>query len=358
MLLSPAAIADVVEVLARKDFYRPAHAVIFDAVLRLFGKGEPSDAVTVADELGAMGELPRVGGAVYLHTLISTVPTAANAGYYAQIVAEKATLRNLVMAGDRISQLGYGADARGEAGSGSVAEVVDRAQAELYSVGEDRHRADVVEVGELLQSTLDQVEAIGSTGGVVEGLVATGLADLDDRLAGGLLPGQLAVMAGRPGSGKSSLALGMAAHAALHANTPAVVFSLEMGRLELMLRLLSAAGSIPLRSLRTGQVSDQHWARLAHCSQQLAGAPLHLDDSPNLTVTEIRAKARRLKQRGGLGLVVVDYLQLMSSGGRVESRQVEVAGFSRAMKLLAMELEVPVIALSQLNRGPEQRTDK
>jgi replicative DNA helicase len=323
----------------------------------LYGRGEPADAVTVASELVRTGDIGRVGGHPYLHTLLSSVPTATNAGYYAEIVAEKATLRRLVQAGDRISQMGYGANEGAAGFAGAVDEVVDRAQAELYAVGETRDRDDLTGVAELLEPAMDQVERVAADGGVVPGAVPTGLSELDEMLHG-FQPGQMVIVAGRPGSGKTSLATGAAAHAAIRQHLPTAVFSLEMSKMELMMRLLAAEACIPLNNLRSGRMSDRDWSKLAGRSGEISEAPLYIDDSPNLTVTEIRAKARRMKQRHGLALVVVDYLQLMTAGRRVESRQQEVSEFSRALKLLAKELEVPVVALSQLNRGPEQRVDK
>ena len=356
MMLSKDAIADVVEVVRPGDFYYPAHQLVYDAVLDLYARGEPADAVTVSGELTRAGQLVRVGGAPYLHTLISMVPTAANAAYYAQIVAERATLRRLVTAGTRIVQMGYDASSGSTDVLGSVDDVVDRAQAEIYEVTERRTSEDYVHIETLLQSTLDEIDKISSTGGVGGG-VPTGFQQLDE-ITNGLHPGQMVTIAGRPGSGKSTLALDIARSAAVKHHKPTVIFSLEMSKIEIMMRLFSAEASVALGSMRSGHMSDQDWTRLARRSSELADAPLFIDDSPNLTMMEIRAKARRLRQRQDLQLIVIDYMQLMTSGKRVESRQQEVSEFSRAMKLLAKELDVPVVALSQLNRGPEQRTDK
>ena len=356
MMLSKDAIADVVEVIRPGDFYRPAHQLIYDAVLDLYARGEPADAVTVSAELTRLGQLLRAGGAPYLHTLINLVPTAANAGYYAQIVAERATLRRLVAAGTRIVQMGYDTASGSANLVGSVDDVVDRAQAEVYEVTERRTSEDYVHIQSLLQSTLDEIETISSHGGVGGG-IPTGFHQLDE-ITNGLHPGQMITVAGRPGSGKSTLALDIARSAAVKNRKATVIFSLEMGKLEIMMRLFSAEAGVPLQNMRSGHMSDGDWARLARRASELSEAPLYIDDSPNLTMMEIRAKARRLRQRADLQLIVIDYLQLMTSGKRVESRQQEVSEFSRAMKLLAKELDVPVVALSQLNRGPEQRTDK
>ncbi|HTZ43226.1 MAG TPA: replicative DNA helicase, partial [Jatrophihabitans sp.] len=343
-----------IEVLRSNDFYRPAHQLIYDAILDLYGRGEPADAVTVAAELSRAGSIGRVGGHPYLHTLISGVPTAANAGYYAEIVAERSVLRRLVEAGTRIVQMGYGA-AGGEGMAGTVDDVVDRAQAEIYEVTERRTSEDYVRIEDLLQSTMDELERIQVNDG--HGGVPTGFEQLDEMLHG-LHPGQMVVVAGRPGSGKSTLAMDFARSAAIKHHAPTVIFSLEMSKQDIMMRLFSAEARVKLNDIRSGRMSDDDWRKIALRSSELAEAPLFVDDSPNLTMMEIRAKSRRLKQRHGLRLIVIDYLQLMTSGKRVESRQQEVSEFSRAMKLIAKELEVPVVALSQLNRGPEQRTDK
>ena len=676
MLLSKDAIADVVEALRPTDFYRPAHQIVCEAILDLYGRGEPADAITVSAELIRSGNIAKVGGANYLHTLMSSVPTAANAGYYAEIVAEQAILRRLVEAGTKIVQMGYGAAAGATDITGTVDDVVDRAQVEIYDVTERRSAEDYVAVQELITSTWDEIERIAANGGVGTG-IPTGFADLD-QITNGLHPGQMITIAGRPGSGKalgldtllatpsgwttmgavavgdrllgadgrptvvvaatevlagrpcfeiefsdgsvivadaehqwvtsarvdrasslvtahggpdgslesggpsgspprsgrvrlsittaeiaasvrgpdgrpvhaiecaaalalprqvlpvapyalgewladpqgaanrppalaaavrdslpalgvlghlhipatylrasvsqrrallaglldthahalpgegvvfstthrrlaedtlelvhtlgyrgalatvpapgagsyevsfspddlafrltcrcardagsgtgnkaravvavrpitsvpvrcvqvdnadhmylagramipthnSTLALDIARSAAIKHSHPTAIFSLEMGKQEIMMRLFSAEARVLLNNMRSGRMTDEDWTRMARRSGELAEAPLYIDDSPNLTMMEIRAKARRLKQRHDLKLVVIDYLQLMTSGKRVESRQQEVSEFSRAIKLLAKELEVPVIALSQLNRGSEQRTDK
>jgi len=349
MLLSKDAIADVVEVIRGPDFYRPAHETVYECILDLYARGEPVDAVTVAAELTRRSEISRVGGAPYLHTLIHAVPMAANAGYYAQIVREQAILRRLVEAGTRIAQMGYAAD-------GDVDDVVDRAQAEVYAVTERRTSEDYLRLSDIMEGTLDEIEAIGSRGGEMIG-VPTGFHDLD-AITNGLHPGQMVIVAGRPASGKSTLALDFVRSASIKHGMTSVIFSLEMSRNEITMRLLSAESQIALHKMRSGGLHDDDWTKLARRMGEVNEAPLFIDDSPNMSMMEIRAKCRRLKQRHQLRLVVVDYMQLMSSGKRVESRQLEVSEFSRSMKLLAKELELPVVAVSQLNRGPEQRTDK
>ena len=350
MMLSKDAIADVIEQLRGRDFYRPAHELVYEAILDLYGRGEPADAVTVAAELTKRGEIGRIGGAPYLHTLISMVPTAANAGYYARIVRERAVLRRLVDAGTRIVQLGYATD------GGEVEDIVNTAQAEVYAVTESRTSEDYVPIADTINATMEEIELAGNRG---EGMVGvpTGFADLDS-LTNGLHPGQMIVIAARPAMGKSTIGLDIVRSASIKHGMTSVVFSLEMSRSEITMRLLSAEAGVLLQNMRKGTMRSEDWTRLAQTMGRISEAPLFIDDSPNMSLMEIRAKCRRLKQRHDLKLVVIDYLQLMSSGKRVESRQQEVAEFSRALKLLAKELEVPVIAISQLNRGAEQRQDK
>ncbi|MBQ0864385.1 replicative DNA helicase [Streptomyces sp. RK75] len=351
MLLSKDAIADVVEVLKGNDFYRPAHETVYQAILDLYAKGEPADPITVTAELTRRGEIARVGGPGYVQSLVQAVPTAANAEYYAEIVHERAILRRLVEAGTRITQMGYAAD-------GDVDDIVNGAQAEIYAVTEQRTSEDYLPLGDIMEGALDEIEAIGSRSGQMTG-VPTGFTDLDS-LTNGLHPGQMIVIAARPAMGKSTLALDFARACSIKHAMPSVIFSLEMGRNEIAMRLLSAEARVALHHMRSGSMTDEDWTRLARQMPQVTDAPLYIDDSPNLSMMEIRAKCRRLKQRNDLQLIVIDYLQLMQTGGsrRPESRQQEVSEMSRNLKLLAKELEVPVIALSQLNRGPEQRTDK
>ena len=342
MLLSKDAIADVVESLRASDFYKPAHETIYEAILSLYGHGSPADAITVADELKKRGELTRVGGASYIHTLIASVPTAANAQYYAEIVKEHAIMRRLIEAGTKIAQLGY-------ANETEVDTLVDQAQAEIYAVTDGNAKEDYVSFSEALEETINEIDANSNRPDGVYG-VPTDFIEFDE-LTGGLHGGQMIVIAARPGVGKSTLALDIARSAAIHHQMTTVFFSLEM-------RILSAEGKISMGRLKKGDLDTEGWTNLATLQGRIDSAPLFIDDSPNMTLMEIRAKCRRLKQRNDLKLVVLDYLQLMSSGKKVESRQQEVSEFSRSLKLLAKELDVPVIALSQLNRGSEQRTDK
>ncbi|HIY66173.1 MAG TPA: replicative DNA helicase [Candidatus Agrococcus pullicola] len=349
MLLSKDAVADVLETLKGSDFYVPKHAVIYEGILNLYTHGEPIDVIAVADELTKTGQLTRAGGIDYLHSLTSIVPTAANAGYYAEIVAEKSVLRKLVEAGTRIVQMGY-------ASEGEVTELVNNAQSEIYGVMGDDDRGDYVQLSSAVQSAIDEIEAAKSLEGGMIG-VPTGFHEFDE-LTNGLKPGQMVIIAARPGMGKSTLALDFARSAAIKHDMPSVFFSLEMGRSEIALKLLSAESNILMTKLRKGALERRDWTTLAQVHGRVNEAPLFIDDSPNLTLVEIRAKCRRLKQQMGLKMVIIDYLQLMTSGKKVESRQQEVSEFSRSLKLLAKELQVPVIALSQLNRNAEARSDR
>ena len=349
MLLSQEAVAEVFEVVSGSDFYAPKHELIFNAVLSLFGKGEPTDVIAVSDELNKAGTLVKAGGADYLHSLTSYVPTAANASYYAKIVSDKAILRRLIDAGTRIAQSGY--DSQGE-----VEDLVTQAQADVYQVSKMSSKEDYIALSDSIEAAIQEIETAQKRGGELTG-IPTGFTDLD-ALTHGLHPGQLIIVAARPAVGKSTFALDMARTAAVKYNKPTIFFSLEMGRAEIAMRMLSAESSIYLQSMRKGTVTEGDWTRLAAVRGRINDAPLFIDDSPNMSLVEIRAKCRRLAQQVDLKMVVIDYIQLMSSGKKVESRQQEVSEFSRALKLLAKELKIPVVALSQLNRQAEQAKDK
>lgn len=349
MLTSKDAIADVLERVKPEDFYKPAHELIFDSIIDLYSRGEPADAVTVAAELEKKGELTRAGDYTYLADLLASISVAANAGYYAQIVHDKAVLRRLVDASIKIAQLGY-------QGEGEVDKIVDEAQQTIYKVTDGRGSEDYKPLKDLLEPTFDEIEALNSHSDVLTG-VPTGFAELDE-LTNGLHAGQMIIIAARPAMGKSTLALDIARSASIKNKLTTAFFSLEMSQMEIVMRLLSAEANVKLKHIRNGGMTNEDWDRLQRKLGSIEDAPLFIDDSPNLTMMEIRAKARRLKQRHDLKLVIIDYMQLMSSGRRVESRQLEVSEFSRQIKLLAKELEIPVIALSQLNRGPEMRQDR
>ncbi|MFE3124018.1 replicative DNA helicase [Streptomyces hydrogenans] len=350
MLLSKDAIADVLDILKDRDFYKPAHTLVFVVITELYAKGEPADPITVGAELTRRGDINRVGGASYLHVLVQAVPTAANASYYAEIVHERAVLRRLVEAGTSIAQLGYAAE-------GTLDEIVNRAQGELFKVTEDR---STKEPGSMIAGIVERViDSIGTQpDGEVTG-VPTGFLDLDS-LTGGWQDGQLIVIGARPAIGKSTLALDFARAAAIKHHRQVAFFSLEMSESEIGMRTLSAEARVALHHLRHNTVTDEDWTRIAKRTSAISEAGLHVDDSPNLTLADIRTRTRRLAATTGLDLVIVDYLQLMTSlsNRRNGTRQEDVSELSRGLKMLAKSLRVPVIALSQLNRGPEHRTDK
>lgn len=351
MMLSPNTVEEVIDQLRPEDFYIPAHVLIYEAILDLYASSTEIDALVVGGRLDKLQQLERVGGRSYLHTLISTVPTAANARYYADIVAEKAVLRRLVDAGTQIVQLGYG-DGEGD----DVDYIVDQAQQAVFQVGRDLRTEDYRIVGSLLDEMVDELISYENEQGKAMG-VPTGFTDLDN-LINGLHGGQMVIIAARPGVGKSTLALDFMRSASVANDKTSIIFSLEMSSSEIIMRLLSAEATIKLGDMRAGRMDGTAWDKLTQTLNRIQDAPLYIDDSANLTMMEIRSKARRLKKDQGLDLIVLDYLQLMSSGKRVESRQQEVSEFSRQLKLLAKELDVPLIAISQLNRGPENRPDK
>jgi len=355
MLQSQDAITDVVEILRADDFYDPRHQTIFNAILDLYSESADAqlqiDPVLVSNRLNRDGDLERVGGAPYIHTLMTKGPTAANASYYARIVAEKAVLRGLVSVGTEIAKLGY----NGINGQ-DVDKVVDYAQSQVFGVGRRDASTDYAELADMFEEVNDLLNEYEMHGGAASG-VPTGFLDLDKTI-NGLHPGQMVIIAARPGVGKSTLAMDFMRSASVENDTPSALFSLEMSKMEIVLRLLSAEAEVKLTNMRSGKMDESEWTRLAQTMGKLEKAPIFIDDSPNLTMMEIRTKARQIKQKHGLGLIVVDYLQLMTSGRKVESRQQEVSEFSRQLKLLAKEVEVPLIAISQLNRGPESRTDK
>ncbi|MFC2433406.1 replicative DNA helicase [Peptidiphaga sp.] len=351
MMLSKDAIADVIEILRSADFYRPAHASVYEVVIELFGRGEPADAVTVGAELKKKGELERIGGLPYLHTLVATVPTAANAAYYARIVREQAQLRSLVEAGTRIVQLGYttdGADVEG---------LINLAQSEVFAISEQRQTTDYTTLEEIVPDLYEELERNANRDGGLDG-VPTGFSELDSKL-NGLRAGQMIIIAARPGGGKSTLAMDICRSAAVHNNMASAYFSLEMNRTELSMRLLAAESKVFLDRMIKGELETRDWQAIARTLDKISQAPLIVDDSPNMTMGEIRAKSRRMKQQHGIQLIVIDYLQLLTSGGKaVESRQQEVSEFSRSIKLLAKELEIPIVAVAQLNRDSERRNDR
>lgn len=346
MLLSRDAIAEVSELVGEEDFYRGAHRTMFEAARTLYDRGEPVDEVTLADELEGRSRLADVGGRLAIADVAAGVPTAANAVYYARIVGEHALRRRLIDVGGRIARLGFDGEQEAEV-------ALDAAEAALYDVSQRTRRGDFVMMKELVGNAFELIERLHANDSAITGL-ATGFTDFDE-LTAGLQPGNLIIVAARPSVGKSTLVTNMAVHVAAVLRQPVVMFSLEMSQIELVQRMLSAEGRIPSDRLRTGRLGDDDWPKLSAAVGKLSEAPMYIDDTPGINLTEIRSKSRRLKQQRGLALVIVDYLQLMQSPRRVENRVQEVSEFSRGLKVLAKELDVPVIALSQLSRKPEDR---
>jgi len=348
VMLSAEAAAVALETLRPEDFYRPAHQSVFEAILSLFDGNQAIDAITVSDWLRRNDNLERVGGIAFLNHLMDAVPATSNVGYYVEIVDETASRRRLMKAGSAVGQLAMESDR-------PVDEVLDAAEAAVFAVADRRVGEGLSRLGPLLQETLEKIEEIGTQGGDITG-VPTGFKGIDKKLAG-LHPANLVVVAARPSMGKSALALNIAQNVA-ETGKPVAFFTLEMSREEVVQRLLASMASVDSNKLRTGQLGPEMWQKLARESSKLYEMPFFVDDSPDLTVTAIRAKCRRLKRKSDLGLVVVDYLQLMQGPSRSDNRQQEIAEISRSLKNLARELHVPVIAVSQLNRQLEQRENK
>lgn len=351
MMLSIDALSEVIETgLEAKHFYSVAHEYIFDAIVSLYGNNMPTDAVTVTNYLRNCGMLEKVKGAIYIHSLIGFVASPASSFYYATIVLDQAQRRTLINMGRKISELGYKPT---DDVNGLLGEAQTLLDVALENSTSDETYQPFLDV---MGATLDEIQANSNRPDGVYG-VPTGFIDFDD-LTGGLHPGQMIVVAARPGVGKSTLAIDIARAAALHAQKTTVFFSLEMNKTEIGMRIISAEASLPMGRLKKGDMDQGEWEKAVSVQQRLGGAPLFVDETPNNTLAEVRAKCRKLKKQQGLDLVVIDYLQLMTTGKKPESRQQEVSEISRTLKLLAKELEVPIIALSQLNRGSEQRTDK
>ena len=346
LLLSEDAVNEVMDRLDPDEFYVPAHQAIFEAMRELFDSNQAIDAVTVSEELRRKGELEKVGGVQYLTRLVDIVPSTSNVVYYAGIVEEHAKRRALIRAGASVTELAFSID-------DDISGVLDRAEQAVLSVAEKRASQSLLEVGPMFQDVLEHIEMLEQRGSEITGL-ATGFVDLDKKLAG-LQPANLVIIAGRPAMGKSSLAMNIATNAAAEGD-PVAIFSLEMSKEEIVQRILSSVGKVDSMKLRSGQLGPL-WQRVVDAAGRMYKAPIFIDDSPVVTVTDIRAKCRRLKRKHGLSLIVVDYLQLMEANGS-ENRQQEIAQISRHLKNLARELDVPIIAASQLNRSLESREDK
>jgi replicative DNA helicase len=350
MMLSPGAIGAVTEELDAGDFYRESHAKIYRASLGLFARGEPVDAITIADELEERSELEAAGGRLRIHELARLVPTTANAAHYARIVREMAVLRGLIHAGGEVARLGWERP-------GDAADLLDRAEQIIFDLSQEQVSSEFTHIEELLKESFERITQLYEAGEEITG-VPSGYRDLD-RLTSGFQPGNLIIVAARPSMGKSALALCMAANLSVRRQTPVALFTLEMSKAEVTQRLMCSEAKVESQRLRSGKLATDDWPRLTAACDKLAKAPIYVDDTGSTTIMGIRAKARRLKSKEpSLGLIVVDYLQLMSSDSNYENRVQEVSQISRQLKILARELDLPIIAMSQLSRAVEQRQDK
>jgi len=353
VLIDNDAINRVLEMLVADDFYRESHRKIFQAMMKLSELREPVDLITLTDTLRKLGELEEAGGAAYLATLVDYVPTAANISYYCKIVKEKATNRKLISVATEIATLGYDEQS-------DVNELLDKAQKSIYEIAENKLRPQYVQVKDVIKETFKILQILHSKKELITG-TPTGYVDLDHMTAG-FQPGDLIIIAARPSMGKTTLALNIAEYASADPRNknkvPSVVFSLEMGKEQLVMRLFASLAKIDFGKMRTGHFQDADWPRLTRAAGILHDSKIFIDDTPAISVLELRSKARRLKSEHDIGLIIVDYLQLMKGGPNTESRQQEISDISRSLKALAKELNVPVVALSQLNRELEKRNDK
>ena len=349
MLTDKDAVIEAIEVLKPDDFYREDNKVVYTAILNLYNKAEPIDIITVKDELISMGKFEAIGGLEYLAELPEKVPTTTNVDKYIKIVEEKAILRNLIKTADSIISLGY--DPTQE-----VEQVMDEAEKKIFNVMQNRNQKGYTPIKDVLVDTFAQLEQLYNQKQHITG-VPTGFADLDYKTAG-LHNSDLVLIAARPAMGKSAFALNLATNAAVRGNVPAIIFSLEMSKEQMVNRILCSEAMVDSNKVRTGKIDDEDWVKLAGALGPLSEANIYIDDTPGISVMEIRAKCRKLKLEKGLGLVVIDYLQLVqASNNKRGSREQEISEISRSLKILAKEINVPVIALSQLSRAPEQRPD-
>ena len=349
VLIENEALHKALELLRSEDFYRESHRKIFETLIELSQKGEPADLVTLTAALQQRGELEAVGGSSYLSTLVDFVPTAANITYYCRLVKEKAIARHLINVATEIATRGYE--------GGEMEKTLDWAEKSIFEIAGMKTRPSYFSTREIMKDTFKAIEKLYDRKELVTG-VPTGFTDLD-MMTAGLQGGDLLIVAARPSMGKTAFALNLVEHAGVHAENPVptIIFSLEMGKEQLVQRLLCSVAKVDASRLRTGHLGESDWPKLTHAAGLLSDAPIYIDDTPGISVLELRAKCRRLKAEKGLGMVMVDYLQLMS-GHNAESRQQEISEISRSLKGLAKELSVPVVALSQLNRSLENRSDK
>lgn len=341
----------IADAVTADDFYRPDHRLIFAAIGRLSDDRQPCDVVTVSEHLENRAELGEAGGLDYLALLANDTPSSANILAYAHILRERSVLRSLISAGNQIAGSAFEPEGRG------ASELVDEAERTVFEIADKgNRRGGFKSLREVLPETVDRLDKLHQSGGDITGL-STGYTEFD-KMTAGLQPGDLVIIAGRPSMGKTTFAVNIAENAAIGHNQPTAIYSMEMGAEQLAFRMISSLGRVDQTHLRTGKFPDEDWNRINTAVQLMSEAPIFIDDTPALSPTEVRARARRLKREHGLGLIVVDYLQLMQVPGNTENRTAEISEISRGLKALAKELEVPVIALSQLNRSVEQRTDK
>ena len=352
LMLDNTAWDKIADIIVKSDFYRKDHRIIFDGISNLIEASEACDVVTLSEYLENKGELETAGGLEYIASLANETPGAANAISYAKILRERSVLRSLISAGNQISGNAYLNDGR------EASELVDEAERLVFDIAEKgaRGRAGFEHLKDVLPDTIDRIELLSKSEGDITG-VATGYKEFD-KLTAGLQSGDLAIIAGRPSMGKTTLAVNIAENAAIGSKVPTAIFSMEMPKEQLAFRMISSLGRVDQSHLRTGKFPDEDWSRINTAVQLMSDAPIYIDDTPALSPTEIRARARRLKRESGLGLIVLDYIQLMQVHGTTENRATEISEISRSLKALAKELSVPIIALSQLNRSVESRTDK
>ncbi|NLB43087.1 MAG: replicative DNA helicase, partial [Clostridiales bacterium] len=348
MLLDKEAVAAASEVLQGEDFYSDAHKEIYEAILDNYEQGKPVDLVTLAEALRQRGSLEAVGGGTYISDLSMSVPSTANIRYYVSIIEEKSILRKLIGASNEIIKESYEA-------SEDMDIIIDHAEKKIFDISQKKNKQSYESIKTILLETYSKIEEMSKNKGKITG-VPTGFRDFDMRTSG-LNPSDFVLIAARPSMGKTSFAMNIAQNAAVRYKVPVAIFSLEMAKDQLAQRMLSSEANVELQKIRTGDLAEEDWVKLVNAATPLSQAPIFIDDTPGVTAMEVRSKARRLKMEHNIGMVVIDYLQLMSGRGKTESRQQEVSEISRSLKALARELQVPVVALSQLSRGPEARQD-
>ncbi|MEO1204409.1 MAG: replicative DNA helicase [Pseudomonadota bacterium] len=352
LMLNKSAWDKIADVVSAVDFYRNDHRLAFAAIAELVDQGQPCDVVTVSEFLDQRGELGDAGGLEYLASLANETPGAANARAYANIVRERSMLRSLIEAGNEIAGAAFATDGR------SATDLVDEAERRVFEIAEkgSRGRSGFRSLKQILPETVDRIDLLHQSDGDITG-ISTGFNEFD-KMTAGLQGGDLVIVAGRPSMGKTTLAVNVAENAAIGGKVPTAIYSMEMPAQQLAFRMISSLGRVDMKHLRTGQFPDEDWSRINTAVQLMSDAPIFIDDTAGLSPTEIRARARRLQREHGLGLIVIDYLQLMQVPGNTENRATEISEISRSLKALAKELDLPIIVLSQLNRSVEQRTDK